>query len=182
MKSYVFSFIIMGSLFVNAQATKPTNYVAIKAQHSEKKLNSKYFSYNEWKNYMVQRADQKLKSTQLLIARKRTAASSVDPNSKNSLKEQQAGLSTEIKNLNLQAEKESFQLGMSHDLTISDYFVGYLTKQSDVKLAIQEISGKMTSAEISELMQAYANNFFPISQQNSAKPASRTGFDRRQFP
>lgn len=123
-----------------------------------------YLSYIEWKASMIFAADQKYKITQFNIQKARTANK---PNN-------------ELKNLILLADKENSQITMAKDLTISDYFVGYLTKQSNIKVAIKEVSQKMIPSEISELMQAYADNFFatkPIVE-NSLKPATRAGFNQ----
>ena len=52
------------------------------------------------------------------------------------------------------------QADMAKDLTVADYFAGYLTKQRDQSLAIKEVSGRLSPDEVAELMTIYANSVF----------------------
>lgn len=49
---------------------------------------------------------------------------------------------------------------MGDDLTVADYFAGYLTKQKDQASAIREVSGRLSPDEVAELMMIYANSVF----------------------
>jgi hypothetical protein len=59
-------------------------------------------------------------------------------------------------------------------LTINDYFVGYLNKQTNLQQAIKGVAGKLNDEEVAELMSAYAYSF----NKNEMKPlksASESG-------
>ena len=49
------------------------------------------------------------------------------------------------------------------ELTVSDYFVGYLSRIKDQKKAFQLAAEKLDSAEIAELMTAYADSLLKTS-------------------
>ncbi len=137
---------------------------------------SKFKSFREWKSGMVSYAEGQLKQSNGAIALKqRISASANDPNMlRKGISE--SGLSPNLQELQKQAEKDQYQLSITKDLTISDYFVGYLTKQRDMNAAITEVSGRLTPEEIAELMSAYANNFFS-SRPSSASVPSRAGLN-----
>ncbi len=52
------------------------------------------------------------------------------------------------------------QAEMAKDLTVADYFAGYLTKQKNQVQAIKEVSGRLSADEVAELMTIYANSVF----------------------
>ena len=135
-------------------------------------LTHPYKSFREWKTSMISLAQERVKQTQAtLIQKKRNSASAgSDPNliSKNNL---ESGLKANLVELQEQAEKDQYQLSTAQDLTISDYFVGYITKQKDLSAAIKEVSGRLSAEEISELMHAYANNFFSTKPNSAISPA-----------
>lgn len=110
-------------------------------------------SYREWKQGMVTDAEGRLKNLKEALLRSRGL----------SLSATEAGLSTSLQRM---LDKEELQYSMAQDLTISDYFVGYLTKQKALNQAIKEVSIKLSAEEVAELMTAYADNFF------SSKPSS----------
>lgn len=142
---------------------------------SAKQLTTFQFkSFREWKNGMILVAEAQAKHSKSALALKqRIAASAADPNM---VKKQnlESGLSVHLEELQKQAEKDQYHLLITKELTISDYFVGYLTKQNDMKAAINEVSGRLTAEEIAELMAAYANNFFS-SRPSSGMAPSRAG-------
>ena len=83
-----------------------------------------------------------------------------DPNlaRRNSGLEAISGVNTA--NLENQLQQDQSILEMAKDLSVTDYFVGYLTKIQDKKAAFNEVAGKLTSDEVAELMTAYANSVF----------------------
>lgn len=89
-----------------------------------------------------------------------------DPNSPIRNSGTEAGLNKEL-------EREILTLSLTQDLTISDYFVGYLTRQASLDSAIKDVAVKLTADEVAELMAAYAENFFQVKSQ-STKPSSST--------
>lgn len=129
-------------------------------------------SFREWKTFMTSNAQDRIKTTQTLISQKQRQSASAlqDPNlsAKGST---ESGLTLNLAELQQQAEKDQYQLSVAKELTISDYFVGYLTKQKDLSAAIKEVSGRLTPDEVSELMYAYANNFFSSKPSSSISPA-----------
>ena len=94
----------------------------------------------------------------------------IDPNSQIKNTGTEAGLSKEL-------EREILTLSVTQDLSISDYFVGYLTRQTSLDAAIKDVAIKLTPDEVAELMAAYAENFFQVKSQelkaNSAADLSQ---------
>lgn len=153
---------------MSVQATAVTT--ALVGNHHELE-NFKFKSFREWKNAMVSSAEMQLKQSNGAVALKqRISASTIDPNMihKGS---SESGLNLNLQELQKQAEKDQYQLSITKDLTISDYFVGYLTKQRDMNSAITEVSGRLSPEEIAELMAAYANNFFSSRPSTGLMPA-----------
>jgi len=109
-------------------------------------------SYREWKQGMVAEAEGRVKTLKETLLQSRGLTLSAT----------EAGLSTSLRRM---LDKEELQFSMAQDLTISDYFVGYLTKQKSLNQAIKEVSVKLSAEEVAELMTAYADNFF------SSKPS-----------
>lgn len=110
---------------------------------------SNFKSYREWKNSMILAATDRIQRVKQSLEQQRKISAAggsrrADPNLKNQL------------------SKEELQATIANELTINDYFVGYLNKQSNAEQAIQIIAGKMSGAEVAELMSAYAYNFNKI--------------------
>lgn len=114
---------------------------------------------------MITAAEIRARLSQDAVMTKQRSSASADPNA-NMKSGAEGGLSSQIQELQNQVEKDQYQVSIAKDLTISDYFVGYLTKQKDLSAAINEVSGRLTAEEVAELMSAYANNFF------SSQPAT----------
>jgi hypothetical protein len=49
---------------------------------------------------------------------------------------------------------------MAKELTMADYFAGYVTKQANQAEAIKEVSSRLSHPEVAELMTIYANSVF----------------------
>lgn len=106
-------------------------------------------SYREWKTSMVDAAElrvQKIKNS--LEQQRQVSGANLDPNLKNQL------------------SKEQLQATLASELTINDYFVGYLNKQTNLNQAIKGVAGKLNDEEVAELMSAYAYSF----NKNEMKP------------
>lgn len=106
-------------------------------------------SYREWKMAMVDAAElrvQKIKNS--LEQQRQVSGANLDPNLKNQL------------------SKEQLQATLASELTINDYFVGYLNKQTNLNQAIKGVAGKLNDEEVAELMSAYAYSF----NKNEMKP------------
>lgn len=137
-------------------------------------------SYREWKMERVQAVQGKITSLKTQIEFKknpRQIATGVDPNLANNLK-LEAGTSPDIsvEKLERQLRMEQYDLEVAKDLSVTDYFVGYLTKVQDKKSAFNEVAGKLTPDEVAELMAAYANSVF--GAQASDLPTSATNISK----
>ncbi len=133
-------------------------------------------SYREWKSEKVQDALIKVIETKTKIQIVR----SKDPNlhhrkAKDAL---EAGSGANTEALESQLQQDQSTLEMAKDLSVTDYFVGYLTKLQDKKSAFNEIAGKLTAEEIAELMAAYANSVFGAHSPELAPSANALSSDR----
>lgn len=139
-------------------------------------------SYREWKTEKVQMAQSKVTTLKTQVeARKsqRTTAAGVDPNlAKKSSTEAALPQNISTEKLEKQLRMEQYALEVAQDLSVTDYFVGYITKIKDKKAAFNEVAGKLTPEEVAELMTAYANSVFgtqasdlPVSATNVGKEA-----------
>ncbi len=123
-------------------------------------------SYREWKNNRIQSAQTRVVNLRKLIearkSSKREVAQGKDPNLSygNSTTEARSGVDSQIEKMNFELKQEIYNLELARDLTVSDYFAGYLTKVNDKKAAFSEVAGKLSPNEVAELMNAYANSVF----------------------
>ncbi|MFP5518351.1 MAG: hypothetical protein ACLGGX_00480 [Bdellovibrionia bacterium] len=129
---------------------------------------STFKSYREWKTEKVAEIQNRIQNLSLqkdLIKRSKVLASKTE-----------AGLTieTQVENIDRQLRQESMKMSLAQDLSVSDYFVGYLTKVDNKGAAIKEISGRLSAEEVAELMNAYANSVFGTQNQDrpSAIPAA----------
>ena len=147
-------------------------------------------SYREWKTERVQNAQQRISSVKNQIDNRKAvklaiAAHGTDPNlavkagGKDSV---EAASSSDymVEKLERQLRDERYSLELAKDLSVTDYFVGYLTKVQNKKSAFNEVAGKLSAEEVAELMNAYANSVFgaqsadfPVSAANMEKTGSK---------
>jgi hypothetical protein len=145
----------------------------------------KFKSYREWKTEMVSTAQMKVTYLKTQIDSKkmnRRAASGTDPNlarGRNNL-EAVASQDISVEKMEKQLREEQYDLEVAKDLSVTDYFAGYLTKVPDKKAAFKEVAGKLSPEEVAELMNAYANSVFgahasdlPASATNTSKESVR---------
>lgn len=127
-------------------------------------------SYLEWKTSKISEIENRVKSLREKMVAQSTVrtANSKDPNLANKTKTE-AGLRSDLQD---QLDHEMLNLSISRDLSISDYFVGYLTKQPSLDTAIKDVSGRLTAEEVAELMEAFAQYFFQ-SRPSGSKMAPR---------
>ena len=131
-------------------------------------------SFREWKSEKVHEA-----LTRVTVSKtKIQLAKYKDPNlaRRNSGLEAISGVNTA--NLENQLQQDQSILEMAKDLSVTDYFVGYLTKIQDKKAAFNEVAGKLTSDEVAELMTAYANSVFGTHTSELAPSANDLSSDR----
>ncbi len=122
-------------------------------------------SYREWKATILNEAELRIKNTKDSFLKTQNASSTTE-----------AGLSSNLNTIQETLDKENLQLSLAKDLSISDYFVGYLIKQKSISQAIKEVSGRLSAEEVAELMTAYANNFFSSTPRSvGAAPRADSG-------
>lgn len=137
-------------------------------------------SYREWKTEKVQSAQGSVTSVKAQIDAKkqnRGIAQGTDPNmAQRSGMEAVAAQDISIEKLERLLKNEQYDLEVAKDLSVTDYFVGYLTKVQDKRSAFNEVAGKLSAEEVAELMMAYANSVFgahsadlPVSAANVGK-------------
>lgn len=142
-------------------------------------------SYREWKADQVVQAEGKIQTLKSQIITKKTArmaAQGTDPNltlNKTGL-EASALPDKSTEKLEKELKAELYDLELAKDLSVTDYFVGYLTKIQDKKTAFKEVAGKLSPEEVAELMTAYANSVFgahasdlPVSANNVGKDTTK---------
>ncbi|MGZ3775789.1 MAG: hypothetical protein ACXVCN_18895 [Bdellovibrio sp.] len=136
-------------------------------------------SYREWKTDKVQCAQGRVSvvKAQLDFKKNHNPASSIDPNlsHKNSL-EAVSSQDMSVEKLEHRLHEEQYSLEVAKDLSVTDYFVGYLTKVQNKKAAFHEVAGKLSAEEVAELMTAYANSIFGTNAGDL--PASATNVSK----
>lgn len=149
---------ILSAFLLVASFTVTTHAATATAEQAS----SGALSFREWKQSRLDQIQVKIENLRQQIGQQRRHAGT-DPNMK-SMAATEAGMPAQLQS-ELEAEQQA--LVMTRELTISDYFVGYLTKQPSVDGAIKQVSGRLTPDEVAELMSAYANQFV------RTRPASR---------
>lgn len=126
---------------------------------------SSFKSYREWKSEKIQEAQSRVNGVKDRLEPKKT----LDPNiAKPASGTEAADLDSQ--KLEQQLKREQGNLETAHELTVSDYFAGYLTKLSDKRAAFKEVAGRLTAEEVAELMAAYADSVF--GTQSQSEPAN----------
>lgn len=161
---YVFSFrTLLVATWVFVLTTSLPSYSLTPAPPQLQNVTSGVQSYREWKNQKVYDAQMKIKNIKDKIG--------IDPNlSASKGGSSEAGLSREL-------ERETLNLSLTQDLTISDYFVGYLTRQASMDSAIKDVSLRLSSDEVAELMSAFADKLYQ-AKPTSPKASSAADFNQ----
>lgn len=115
-------------------------------------------SYREWKTDRVVEAQGRLEQVRVRMETRR-----IDPNVAKAQTGTLEGRDPETARLEFQLRQEAAALETARELTVSDYFAGYLTKMSDKRSAFKEAAGKLTPEEVAELMAAYATSVFGVA-------------------
>lgn len=150
--------LVLSSAFTEASSIKT---VATAATFSSFK------SFRQWKNEKIQEASARLNTTKVGIESRKIAQTHI--NSKT-----EARVSKDIKLTQLQAQMrlDLISMELAKDLTVTDYFVGYVNKIQEKKEFINEIAAKMSPDEVAELMTAYAQSLFGNGALETPKCAS----------
>lgn len=149
--------LILFSIVSRAQpaASKITTQPPRPTQETENKIKP----YKEWKTEMIENARLRVSASKInLDAYKAT----IPPRSTASKTE--AGLDPQLERAMDQMQADDSYLTFTKDLSVSDYFVGYLVKQKNPQAAFKEAALKLTPEEVAELLNAYATH---ISESNS---------------
>ena len=116
--------------------------------------------FKEWKRAKVVQAQYRLRESQQTLQQAR----------KTGLQ----GAARPSLQLTDQVRSNEMELELAQDLTVSDYFVGYLTKLPQ-KNAYREAAKRLSDEEVADLMTAYASSVFGAQKQQF--PASASNFD-----
>ncbi|HEY8271188.1 MAG TPA: hypothetical protein VIG33_09900 [Pseudobdellovibrionaceae bacterium] len=131
-------------------------------------------SFREWKSEKVQNALARVTAAKTKIQVVKSKDPNLDRNKANI--EANSGANTET--LETQLQQDQSTLEMAKDLSVTDYFAGYLTKLQDKKSAFNEVAGKLTAEEVAELMAAYANSVFGTHSPDLPPSANDISSDR----
>lgn len=142
-------------------------------------------SYSEWKSGRVQGAQIKVTSLKVQIESKkvekmmkRDVAQGKDPNMALSKAATEARIvDVQIEKMEKILQQDLYDLDLAKDLSVSDYFAGYLTKIQNKKAAFSEVAGKLSPDEVAELMTAYANSVFGAHASDIPASATASGRD-----
>lgn len=111
-------------------------------------------SYKEWKNEKVQLAIKKVTITKAQIEYRKLNRQFLQKNEPTTSKDPEAD------RLEAQLKNDLYSLEVAQELSVTDYFAIYLTKQENKSEAYKEAATKMTPDEVSHLIKAYADSMF----------------------
>lgn len=104
--------------------------------------NSSLLSFKEWKNEKIASVRQEYTSLESVYLSKKTA------NSKDRA----------LPSLYRQLKSSKAHLEELNDLTVTDYFISYLSRYKDKKAIFDAAIARLEPSEVSEVMGAYANS------------------------
>ena len=124
-------------------------------------------SFREWKNEKVQLAIKKVTITKAQIEYRKLNKQFLQKSEPVAVKDPEADrLEGLLKN-------DMYSLEVAQELSVTDYFAIYLTKQENKPDAYKEAAAKMTPDEVSQLIKAYADSMF--STNSPTPPAAKVG-------
>ncbi len=132
-------------------------------------------SFRQWKNERIQESLAKFSSARSLMDGRKIALASTQQTLPNTKTEAIVSRDISLVKLENQLRLDLMSLEMAKDLTVTDYFVGYVNKIHGKKESINEIAGKMSTDEVAELMSAYAQSIFGASSTEIPKSATNQG-------
>ncbi|MFN8789878.1 MAG: hypothetical protein ACK5Y2_00300 [Bdellovibrionales bacterium] len=104
--------------------------------------NSSLLSFKEWKSAKITSVRQEYTTLETLYLSKKTA---------NSKDQALPGLYRQLKNSKAHLEE-------LNDLTVTDYFISYLSRYKDKKSVFDAAIARLEPSEVSQVMGAYANS------------------------
>ncbi len=120
-------------------------------------------SFKEWKNEKVQLAIKKVTITKAQIEYKKLNKQFLQRSEPVPAKD------IDVEKLEAVLKNDLYSLEVAQELSVTDYFAIYLTKQDNKADAYKEAAQKMTADEVNQLIRAYADSMFPS---NGSAPAS----------
>lgn len=132
-------------------------------------------SYREWKTDKIQEAILKVATTKTQIEVRRLSQSI------HSKTEAVATADMSTTQMENQLKADLTALEVAKDLTVTDYFVGYMSKIPDKVESIKEIAAKMKSDEVAELMLAYASSIFGSTATDIPKNANSSSYSSKDM-
>ncbi len=129
-------------------------------------------SFREWKDERIQESAVRLNVTK--------AQFNVQRNIKPIATKTEATVGGDISLMKLenQMRLDLISLELAKDLTVADYFVGYVSKIHDRKNSMNEIAGKMSTEEVAEMMNAYVQSIFGSANGETSKTATNQEADK----
>jgi hypothetical protein len=124
-------------------------------------------SYKEWKNEKVQIAIKKVTITRAQIDYRKLNKQFIQTNEPVSAKD------VELDKLEASLKNDLYSLEVARELSVTDYFAIYLTKQDNKTEAYKEAADKMTPDEVNQLIRAYADSMFSTNGHGS--PSGKVG-------
>lgn len=142
----------------------------LKFRTANAEVNTK--SYREWKGEKLQAIQNRISNIQARIEiTKQGRTIQGDPNlampkgtEANYLSETSASV------LEKQLQQEQYAMELAQDLSVTDYFVGYLSKVTNQQKAVYEVASRLSVDEVAELMFAYSKMFSSQASEASTKP------------
>lgn len=112
---------------------------------------AKLKSFRDWKSERISESQLKIQTFKSQIEQR-----------KKELVNKKADTQTDVTLINLEQklQLEQFSFDLATDLSVTDYFVGYLNKVENKQSAFKELAAKMSPDEVAEIMTAYANSVF----------------------
>ena len=141
-------------------------------QETKTKGQSTLKSFREWKDERIQESMVRLNVTK--------AQFNIQRHTKPVATKTEAVVGGDISLMKLenQMRLDLISLELAKDLTVADYFVGYVSKIQDRKNSMNEIAGKMSTEEVAEMMNAYVQSIFGSTDGESPKTASNQEADK----
>ena len=124
-------------------------------------------SYREWKNEKVQLAIKKVTITKAQIEYRKLNKQFLQKSEPTPAKDPEAD------RLEAQLKNDLYSFEVAQELSVTDYFAIYLTKQENKPDAYKEAAAKMTPDEVGQLIKAYADSMF--STNGTTPPATKVG-------
>lgn len=164
---------------VHSQALSATSKLD---RSSIKKIESTMtvLSFKEWKQSRLQNTlnrcgelKKTLQESKTELKSRQLALDNQDPNLLKTKKSELQSRSIELLSIESQLKNEQMNYEMAKDLTVTDYFAGYLSKLSYSKEALKSAAQKLSPEEVAEIMSAFASTTNRSLGEPDIAPTSR---------